>query len=648
MKMKWIAINIVFCFYIGSQSFSQNWRTQATLEVDKEAVVESILPPELVYTHKEGLIDLTLQAPDGNPRPFELYMKEKTNLEAVPLKPKRVELNDKGGFTWLFEDLKKAQTITDLRIQVKDRSYVGQVTVEGQTEPGKWVKLAENQAIYRVHQSCWASIDIPDQDYTGIRLTFHSYDKKFDQKVVAIESVTAFINPNGKPYAQRELNLTGNCNLAELDRYFEIKVFLPGMGLNVTRLDLQTQVQFKGSWEAGIEEIAAGKRHFKKLVSGQQRHIQDRNQPLELKLNRFWPGKVLVLRLKPDIEYLGAIEKVNVTVRLPRIVFKADLKGPYLLQTGHKQMQPVFMYPGDLNRRIDLTLDMKNIESNLQYSTKSLIEEYKMQGAHFQAEGYTWRSIATVSEPGYYKMKLNTEASLNPSYYHIRLVHNQNLVPFVYGRKEMQTLALKYESQLDSQENRSALIVTLPFSSENWQAITLQSEGIFNRTLQLYKKKPGNMGWESIQQVHWQNKTTDEAYLKLRFPRALSGQELFKIEIDHGDNQPIEIHSIKGSYLSPTLLFLAHQAGEYAVFGGNNEIGTPSFDLSLVRKELMNSLPNEIEMGPIEKLQQEAWKGKLIQIFDSGWGLYLILGLVTLLLIGLIVKLFPKMDSSGK
>ena len=58
---------------------------------------------------------------------------------------------------------------------------------------------------------------------------------------------------------------------------------------------------------------------------------------------------------------------------------------------------------------------------------------------------------------------------------------------------------------------------------------------------------------------------------------------------------------------------------------------------------LLEELPKAIKMGELNTFRSMAWKRSFYQVFsDGGWGLYAMLGLVTLVLAVLIVKLFPK------
>ncbi|NNK00138.1 MAG: hypothetical protein HKP58_06970 [Desulfatitalea sp.] len=126
-------------------------------------------------------------------------------------------------------------------------------------------------------------------------------------------------------------------------------------------------------------------------------------------------------------------------------------------------------------------------------------------------------------------------------------------------------------------------------------------------------------------------------------------EDRLRLVVDNGDNQPIRIIKISATYAAPTYYFLAHQAGEFWVYGGNPQVANPRYDLSLVQSELLAELPREVKMGDPVCLRRPGWKAQLDAAFvDSGWGLYVVLMLVTLVLIGVIFKLFPKGTEAGE
>jgi hypothetical protein len=117
--------------------------------------------------------------------------------------------------------------------------------------------------------------------------------------------------------------------------------------------------------------------------------------------------------------------------------------------------------------------------------------------------------------------------------------------------------------------------------------------------------------------------------------------------MEHGDNRPIDINKIKATYHAPAILFLIHRPGEYTLFGGNPDTPDAKYDLALVQAHLINVMPKPAMMGNIEPFQSSGIRYRILAVFDDkSWGLYAVLGFVTVVLMLLIVRLFPK-EKSG-
>jgi hypothetical protein len=163
-----------------------------------------------------------------------------------------------------------------------------------------------------------------------------------------------------------------------------------------------------------------------------------------------------------------------------------------------------------------------------------------------------------------------------------------------------------------------------------------------------YREKSGKTGWEQVMTRHWSHTKQGKTQLEINSPGRFMNGRRFKISIDHGDNQPIEISKIEAGFMAPSICFIAYEPGNYFLFGGNETAGRPSYDLTLIQDRLMASLPEDIEMAAADVVNASKWEQVMERLFQGkGIGLYAVLGVVTLILIGIIVRLFPKAGSPG-
>jgi hypothetical protein len=183
----------------------------------------------------------------------------------------------------------------------------------------------------------------------------------------------------------------------------------------------------------------------------------------------------------------------------------------------------------------------------------------------------------------------------------------------------------------------------LPEPGPQWEFLEFESRGIFERRVISEIPKPGNTGWQKWQEQRWQNSANQTTTLRLSLETVPERTKEIRVTIAHGDNQPIELTGIKAIYQAPALLFLIHKPGEYFLFSGNPQAAEAKYDLALVQAHLADAIPKTAVLEKPEPVSSSLFSSGIKEFFDEkSWGLYAVLGLVTLVLMFLIVRLFPK------
>ena len=242
-------------------------------------------------------------------------------------------------------------------------------------------------------------------------------------------------------------------------------------------------------------------------------------------------------------------------------------------------------------------------------------------------------------------MVLNRDASFRAGFGTIRIVKDGVQVPYFSGPSEEQVIALVATPEYDKKKNRTSWTVDLPDRSADLRELTAESAGIFDRTVQFEVPLQGRAGWQVWRTIRWQNASQTSSIMRLSLAGLPLDAKKLRIFMEHGDNRPIELGKLQASYGAPALLFLAPAAGEYALYGGNEKVGAAKYDLTLVQAHLADVLPKTVEMGKVESVSSAGFKNAFLGLFeDKSWGLYLVLGAVTLILMIVIARLFPKAE----
>lgn len=648
MRASWLKLIIIIAYYLataGPLTANDTWRTRAVVTVATPGVIEAVVPPELINQTDGRPMDFSLTGPEGRSRAFTLYWREAVGKTRFELSPAKVRLDPAKGLIW-EAPLPANVVARRLHINLAETGIVGQIDVYGR-QNNTWSILIKNAAIFKTAGVRQATIDIPLNTCDGLQLHLTGYDRRTRQTLVPIQSVEIEADRQGKDYVEQTVKMP--FHQSESQGGTIIETVLPGDGLWISALHLTTQFQFQGDWQVGREQIIGGTRRFETIAKGRQAQINPTPLNFETAINQTWSGRSLVLKLDAGNFSIGQVATLAATVRLPRIIFSAEQTGEYTALAGTGQSTPVLDQINAKQNQPRTLLSFATPENNPQWRLASLVEKYRLMGGPFDPEGYTWRTLISISAPGYYRLPLNLEASLAPRRSAVRIVREKTQVPYITGRPEDRSIDLEFSPVYDAPKNTTTWNVTLPQASSHWTTLTLYAKGLFQRTIELHQPKQGKRNWQLWQQVVWENRSEHESTLKLDLRRLPDNVSALRLVVPHGDNQPIAISRIKASYSAPTVYFLAHTPGEYAIYGGNAQAGAPQYDLSLVQSELLSTLPTEVHMGSLDTFRQPSWQDRInIAFKESGWGLYMVLGGVTLVLLIVIVKLFPKPADQGK
>jgi len=623
---------------------ADNWLSESQINIVETGMIETVLPPGLHCLETQGPsttgypLDLSLVGPDGKPRAFELFWTEKGNAQKITLDASSLKLDDQRRLLWegAIPDNFNAKRII---VGISDKNYMGRVDIQGLASSG-WRILAEDIALYKTTGEDQSIIDIPEGEYKRLRLYLGRDLPKFREIPAFVEQVDIEGEPLKTGYAEDIIK-------PELEQTYdngalEIRATLPGSGIWIDGITITTGSAFKGTWRLGWETIIMGEQVFQEIRSGERSFIINDNTSLVIGLGLQSKGERLIIRLDSQ-DYFGEVLDVSIKARLPRMIFFADQKGTYTARTGSGKKTYINERTADLGSGAYQVAEFSDITMNPMWQPDDLARDYMIKGGPFKGDGYTWKAPLHIDKPGFYRLVLNDRAGLEDNRRGLRLVKDDVQVPYFFGRKEKREISIKKDLEYDEDNNRSIMPLTLPYASSHWTGVQLTGKGIFKRKISIEAQQPGRAGRQTWMAKDWISTQKEVSHFTLginELPRDRSEMHLI---IDHGDNQPIELEDIQAVYQCQDLFFLASDAGEYQIVGGNPDAPAASYDLSIVQNYLLKTEPVKINMGEIESFHSERWGAMLSRVFnEQGWGLYAVLGLVTVILLIIIVRLFPR------
>ncbi|MDN5279237.1 MAG: hypothetical protein PWR01_3202, partial [Clostridiales bacterium] len=586
------------------------WVSRGNIEISATGTIQITLPPKLhrlyVDENRESSndLDLSLVGPDNNKRSFELFWRESGDMGAMMLKPDRVELKDDHSLVWEAE-VPENYLFNSVKVSLPYAPDAARLNFYG-SEDNEWEEIDKNVAVMRPSAQSphgLANVKFKERSFEKVRIVFSGFDKNF--KDAPIKSVAVMIE--GRRGGMEYQNVTKELDFEEIwrDDILELRARMPGSGILIDEIEVSTEAFFKGKWRLGRERIVLGKADFVELTSGKIEAVDTDPNKIVIKPGMIWRDRMLIIQLESS-DYFGKITSIKGNMRVPNLVFVADIIGNYQLQTGYNQRQKILEYAGNLDRRPDFILEVGLIEVNPKGQSETLVKDFAIQGGPFNAEGFTWKSPIQVENPGFYQLQVAAKVALENHAESLRIVRDGMQVPFFHGRTEQREEPLNYTPEYDAAKNQSIFTVRLPDGKVVPRELRIKTSGIFERKVILQKHQAGMVGWQNWKTTTCRNDDNSPIDLQLSLAGFPADQKDLRVIIENGSNQSLKIEAISALYQAQDLYFIANTSGTYELYGGHPSIKGAKYDLNIIQNKLLELFPEKISHGDLEDISADS------------------------------------------
>jgi hypothetical protein len=521
-----------------------------------------------------------------------------------------------------------------LHLDFASSEFVKAAKIEESEDGRTWTLIREDEPMFVTGGARKTSIELPPGRRVQLRVTLND-QRSAPVPVTAVRIVAAA--PPPVPAEPVEIVITSRREEAGRTR---LLLRFPGRHARLADITIDAaEAVFARRVELLAEGrvIAEGTLH-RTSIDGRP-PVEARSLPVDVRL----PSREAELVLHNGNSPPLRVEAIRARVRPVRIHFVAATPGTYRLLAGN---------PAAPAPRYDVAalgepgagaaaLVPGPIRVNPAWRPPEPLPGVLPAGAPIDVEAWRFRKEVRLGPGFVHELELDPDvlSEAAPFLEDLRLVRDGVQVPYL--RDDPPRLRpLKVEAV----RSGSKWTLTFPRSRLPVRRISCRtSDPLFRRQVRLVEEGRDELGSSHrriVAQAVW-SRTPDRPPERLELELGgLRGSDRVTLEIDDGDNPPLQLTGFDAVYAAPRLVFKSPPQPGLSLYYGNYRVSAPRYDLDLAASEMLSAVTSTATFGdqhpqsPSERQEGESDKvGSTL--------LWVVLAGLTVALILVIVKVLP-------
>lgn len=634
-----------------------DWKNVQEVTVPKAGIVKFNLPVDTLDGAQAALEDLRILDPGGRELSYLIERPRQDQRVVARVKRFNVAVKDESSVVTVATGV--AQPIDTVTLETPSRDFLKGTRLDGSTDEKTWKPLSQGEPIFCQSGSAHKfSLAVPPGVWPFLRITVD--DKRSPPipltgaavHLVAAEPAPA--EPLDVAVVERNESLGQTC----------LTVRFPGRHVTLAELAVETSDPLFArrvnlSWrhyaENEIREsVLTGGTIYRVAVEG--------GSPaacLGFASDTLMPSREVTLTIQNDDSPPLQVSGVTARRRPVYVVFLAAQEGTHYLLTGHpRAAAPRYdlnALRGSLKNVVVTAPAISAITPNPSYRPSEVLSEITEQGASIDVAAWKCRKPVNLVRGGVQQLELDLDvmSQASDSFQDLRLVRNGNQVPYVVERTSIsRSLAPVVSAANDPKRPRvSRWLLKLPAKPIPITSLTCTTEApLFKREVRISEDVADERGvtyTSGLGSASWV-RTPGQKTGKLIMPFSRSpGTDQVLLEMDNGDNPPLELKDIQLWYPLTRVLFKASTGSDLFLYYANHKVPFPEYDIALVAPQLLAAEKSAAVLAPEETLKKSGWEVTQLPGCSS-WIFWGALALVIVVLLVVISRLLPPAQSPPK
>lgn len=632
----------------GESAFPRSWRTVQDLVVDRPGPVRVPLPAETLDAARPGLEDLRVLGPDGKEVPWTLEPAERP--PGPVLRPAQVRTLLHPESTEILIVTGSDAPVAAIDVGVASRDFIKAARVEESDDGRTWTGVREEELLFRTPEgSARTSLDLPPRPRAHLRVMLD------DRRSLPVPVTGITIRGASPPAPQTEPLEVEMTERREMPGETRFLLRFTGRHARLAGVSVETpdpvftrRVELSQA-TAERREVLSDSILYRKPFDGRPPAEQ-----LSLLCNSILTGREAVLLVHNGDSPPLRVERIRARARPVRLTFAALDRGLFHVLAGNREATlPSYDVASLGEPAVARTVAAPGpIRVNPAWQPAEPLPGVPSSGALLDVSAWRFRKEVTLGPGDLHELELGPDilSAAEPSERDLRLVRDGRQVPYIRDDpprlRTLEVSAAKTESRPGS--TRSRWFLQLPHPRLPVRRISCDiEETFFRRSVLLVEEssEEGIRGSVVLGESVWSRIPGETSgRLEIELGAAPRSRRIL-LEIEDGDNPPLTPSAFRAHYAAPRILFKTSPGPGLFLYYGNRGVATPQYDLSMLSSALAMAERMPAAVGPEIPLKGS----RASEDSADRWGtpvLWIVLGVLVLVLIAIIVRLFPHPDPS--
>jgi hypothetical protein len=634
------------------------WRWEQTVAVPAPGMVRLVVPDATLNEARPNLADLRVISPEGVETPWLLD-------NAPPPKPSVLEVREP--VVRLIEaapDIEAAtviefatgtgEPVAAATLRSPAREFIKSATVDGSADGENWQPVSAREVVFRQANGAERMrLPLPPKPWRKLRLTLSdARSMPIPVTGVVLElSVSARRETETRDISVRQA-VPGAPGTTRLD----LNLGAANLHLNAIALQVGSPVFSRRFTLAMPDTDRDNLSQPLTLATGMIYRVTDgqgtTTEELTLPLNRRVSSRQLILTLEDGDSPPLAVESAAQATVFPTLLeFHAANAGTWRLLFGNPQAAMPSYDLGPLRAALagtpGLRLSPGTPQARPDYEAPAALPGIEPAGAAIDLSAWTRRCAVQLPGTGAVAIELKPAqlAAARDDLGDLRLVQNDRQLPYLIEQRTIERTLPCALAPAEPDPGHPAIshwTLHPPVPGLPIAALLLSSpDPMFSRTLALAvgrrtQRRPFGTGWSAT----WTRANGDQSDFRFELGHARMPERI-ELETDNGDNPPLALDAARVIYQTRVLAAKIVSAEPVFLYYGNPQASAPSYDLDLVRAELLAADKHQAALGSEEILKPDSAAKPWRVTAGSPW-LWAALALVVVVLLMVVAKLLPK------